>query len=237
MNKWKSLFLGIVLFTAVTGLAPKAARADFWGGDVIVLSQILSNAIQQLSALNRIIGTGRDTIDFLRQINDGLNQAMSIMRTANATLRPGVLSDYRNVPELLGVLQSIYGAVPATPESRMQELHDQSVAESITLHNEAFIYADGVDNEAERIKSYSGSTSPLGAARLTAESLGVLINVNDQILRTHAASLKIASESLAMNNRREKVNSDHFVMQYEGLSSALKSTTPFKTVSDLSGHQ
>jgi len=107
--------------------------------------------------------------------------------------------------------------VPRTAEAPLQRTTDQSVAEAIHLHNEAFRYADRVDPEAERIKDYSKVVNPLGAERLTAQSIGVMINVLNQVLRTNAAILKVQSEQLALQNRKEKLSSEQFRMQYEGL--------------------
>lgn len=212
---------------------PTPVRADFWGGDIPLLIQIVANTLQQLAQLRQILGNGRDTLGLMRDINEGIREAMGIMRTLNTTIHPGVFSDLKNPEAVLRAIQEIYGVIPKTPEARLQRLNDQSVAEAVTLHNQAFEYAAQIDPEAERIKDYSRGVSPVGAGRLTAQSLGVLIHVTNQVLRTNAAMLKIMSENLALQNRREKVNSQQFNMQYEGLSSALGSASSFKSVSTL----
>ena len=119
-------------------------------------------------------------------------------------------------------------------EARMQQTTDQSVAEAIHLHNEAFRYAATVDPEAERIKDYARFVSPAGAQRLTAQSLGVLIHIMNQVLRTNAAMLKLQSEQLALGNRREKLNSEHFKMEYEGISRAFEELRPSYNLPSLS---
>jgi hypothetical protein len=222
---------GILTLTSAT--LDRPAFADFWGGDDVILGEILTNAFDQLTQLEQILGTGQDNIEFLRQINQGINQAMMIQRTANQTLHPGLFGQYRGTGQILSLIHEVYGRSPSTPNSRVEQMTDQSVAEAVALHNDAFSYADQVDPEAERIKSYSRDTSPIGAARLTAESVGVLIHVNNQILRTNAANLQVTSENLALMNRREKINSDQFKMQYEGLSSALLQSPSFSESSNL----
>lgn len=104
----------------------------------------------------------------------------------------------------------------------MQKSTDQSVAEALMLHNEAFQYAGNVDSEVERIKDYAKDVSPLGAGRLTAQSMGVLITVLNQVLRTNAAILKVQSEQLALQNRREKLSSEQFKTQYKQVGTALQ---------------
>jgi len=198
----------------------RPARADFWGGDLIFLAQILSTAIQQLTQLQSIMGNGKDTLGLLRDINRGLRDAISIMRTANQTLKPGALSNLDNLDQVLSRVEELYGKIPNTPEAKMQLLTDRSVAEAINLHNEAFKYADRIDPEAERIKDYAQVVNPQGAAKVTVQSLGMMIHVLNQILRTNAAILKLQSEQLALQNRRGKLDSAQFRMQYEGVSDA-----------------
>jgi hypothetical protein len=109
------------------------------------------------------------------------------------------------------------------------------VAEAINLHNEAYRYADQLDPEAERIKSYAAETSPQGAGRLTAESVGILIHAVNQLLRTNASILKLQGESLALANRREKLASAQFREQYTTLSRALSDLKPTYDLPSVSG--
>ena len=218
MKTWKGYFVTPMLICSMIFTLP--ARADFWGGDLPLLAQILSTTIQQLTQLQNILGNGRDTLSLLRDINQGLRDAIALMRTANQTLKPGALSDLNNLDQVLSRVEDLYGRVPNTPEGKMQQLTDQSVAEAINLHNEAFKYADQIDPEAERIKDYAQVVNPQGAAKVTVQSLGVMIHVLNQILRTNAAILKMQSEQLALQNRRGKLDSQQFRMQYEGVSEA-----------------
>ncbi len=221
MKKWRRIFLIPILTLSLTLARP--ARADFWGGDLVYLAQILQTAIQQLTQLQNILGNGRDTLNLLRDINRGLREALNVMRTANQTLRPGVLSDLDNLDLVLSKVEELYGRIPNTPEGKMQLMTDRSVAEAINLHNEAFKYADRLDPEAERIKDYAHVVNPAGAAKVTVQSMGVMIHVLNQILRTNAAILKLQGEQLALQNRRGKLDSEQFRMQYEGVSDAFGS--------------
>lgn len=224
MNRWKRYLLAPILALSLT--IGQSARADFWGGDVVILAQILSNAVQQLAQLQSILGNGRDTLGLLRDINRGLRDAVGLIRTANQTLRPGVLSDLDNLDQVLARIEELYGKVPNTPEGRMQLLTDRSVAEAIELHNEAFRYADRIDPEAERIKDYAHVVNPQGAAKVTVQGIGVMIHILNQILRTNAAILKMQSEQLALQNRRGKLDSEQFKLQYEGVSDAFRKLNP-----------
>lgn len=218
MRRFRSFATMCVLVPCL--LFTTRSRADFWGGDLVFLAQILANAVQQLAQLQSILGTGQDTLRLLQDVNSGVRDALNVIRTANQTLRPGSLSDLNSLDEVLRKIEDLYGRTPKTAESGLQILTDRSVAEAIDLHNEAFKYADRLDPEAERIKDYAQVVNPAGAAKVTVQSLGIMIHVLNQILRTNAAILKMQSQNLAMTNRKGKLDSEQFKLQYEGVSEA-----------------
>lgn len=231
MNKWMmQSILGISLM-----ITPLRAHADFWGGDLPLLAQILAQAIQEVTQLQAILGNGKDSLNFLRDINNGIRDAMQIINTMNRTLKGGNLSDLNNVNEVIRELEDIYGRIPNTSEAKMQSTQDLSIAESIQLHNDAFRYADLVDPEAERIKAYAEVASPQGAAKASLQAQGVQIHVLNQILRTNAALLKIQSENLAFQNKKAKRQSEQFRQQYGEISKSLVEFTPGFDLPSLSG--
>jgi hypothetical protein len=230
MKIW-ALFLAVLL-TVQTAIV-KPAKADFWGGDIPLLMEIVVNTAQQLIQIKNMLQNGRDTLGLLRDVNEGIREAMGIIRTLNTTIRGGMYSQYQTPEQVLNAIQNLYGLVPKTTEAQIQNTHDQAVAEAIELHNDAFRYADMVDPEAERIKDYSRGVSPAGAGRLTAQSLGVLIHVSNQILRTNAAMLKLLGQNLALQNRQSKLSSEQYRVQYQEMSKALGNTKPLAESSNL----
>jgi hypothetical protein len=230
VKKW--LKNSAMLFLLATTF-PTQARADFWGLDIPILTLIEANTAQQLVNVISLLKNATDTWDYIHELNEGLKAALTLPRTQNSTIVPGIFSQFPELQQIISEVEHIYGRIPKTSESKMQSVMDQSVAEAITLHNQAFQYAAQIDPEAERIKEYAGQTSPAGSARLTAQSLGVLIHVSNQILRTNAAMLKMMSENLALQNRKEKLSSEQYIMQYEGLSKALNETNSFSKASTL----
>ncbi len=223
-----------VFFLLLFCLQSKPAYADFWGGDIPLLIQIVANTLQQLSQLRSILSTGQENLQLVRDINRGINDAMNLARTMNVKLSPGILSDLRNAQEAMATIEQLYGRVPLTSQAKSQQFTDQSAAEAIQLHNEAFKYAAEIDPQAEQIKDYAKVASPGGAQKLTAQSVGILIHVMNQVLRTNAAILKIQSEQLAMQNRKSKLSSEQFRAEYDGLSKAFGDLKPSYTLPSLS---
>ncbi len=234
MKRIKTILLLMLLLLS---LRPRPAYADFFGGDLPLLAEIVANTLQQVTQLGKILGTSQDSLRYIQEINQGLKNALQMAKTMNTRLSPGVLSELQGAEQALAMIQDLYGRIPRSSESRMQQTMDLSAAEAIHLHNEAFRYADQIDPEAERIKDHARVVSPQGAGKLTAQSIGVLIHVMNQVLRTNAAMLKLHSEQLALQNRREKLNSEQFKTQYEGLAKAFGQLKPNYRLSPLiAGH-
>ena len=198
------------------------AQADFFGGDLVLLTELVTNSLEQLNKLQVLAGKGQEQIDLIRDINKGIKDTIALSETLNRTITPGVFSDLNQTEQLLYVLDDLYGRVPKGPDAKLQSVTDKSVAEGIQLHNEAFKYADKVDPEGERIKEHAAIASPQTAQRLTAQSAGVMIHVMNQMLRTNAAILKIHSEDLALKNRKEKIESEQVQSELRWLSQGLK---------------
>ncbi len=202
--------------------SPLEARCDFWGGDVIVLTQILGNAIIQLNQLRQVVSTGADTIGLMRDINRGINDSLMLMRTVYPDLDPGLYSGWEKRDQALQALQTLYGIVYPSKEAQVQQDADKGVAEAVTLNNKIYKYTTEIDELGERIKSYSHDTSPGGAQKLTAETLGVMLHVMNQSLRTQATGLKLQAQAMAIQNHKDKEESKDFLENSNSLAGAMK---------------
>jgi len=199
----------------------RPVKADIFGGDVVVLTQLLANAIQQLYQLKQILSTGSDTLGLMRDINRGIRQGLDIIKIINPKFNPGLYGNLETAERVLGIITTLYGIIPQTAEYKLQEIHDRSAAESIAMNGTLFKFANDVDAESARIIAHSRLVNPQGAAKLTAQSIAILIGVTSQVLRSNSMMLKIMGENLAITNRKEKLGSQQFKMQYDGLSQAL----------------
>lgn len=204
-------------------LFPPTARADLFGGDVAVLTQILAQAIMQLQQLRNIMGTATDQLDLIREINRGINDSLHLLKNIDPNLDPGVYRDWENVSLALRRLQDIYGGVQDSPEARIQKDTDQSVAEAVAFNNSFFKWTGQLDQVGEQIKSNSHAVSPGGAQKLTAQALGLIIQVLNQNLRAQATSLKLQAQTMALENRRDKEATRDMLGNTNFLKAAMKS--------------
>lgn len=216
MKRWAVIFC----FSFVTLFSPRPARADLFGGDLVILGQILVQAIQTVLQLKYILENGQDTLDLLRDVNAGVRSGLDLIRIVNPRFDPGVFGDLRDPREVLRALEYLYGAIPQGASQELIQSQDQSVAEVISMNRNLFDYANEVDRERDRILFHASVVSPQGAGKLQNQALGVLIGVTTQLLRTQSQMLKIMAQNMAYENRKEKLSTQNFQENYKGLSNS-----------------
>jgi ABC-type multidrug transport system fused ATPase/permease subunit len=217
--------LAAIIFSFTLALNP-LAKADMFGGDVVVLAQILANAIQQLVQLKSILENGQDNLNLLKDINRGINDSLNLIRTISPNSDPGLYKDWQKVSDALTQIENIYGIVVESKDSKVQKDTDQTVAEAISLNNSIYKYAKVIDEIGEMIKQQSHHVSPGGAAKLTAQSLGVMLNLQNEMLRTQGTGLKLQAQSLALQNRKDKERTRQMTDTADKLNSALAGQNP-----------
>ncbi len=211
------------IFLVLTLLLPVSpARADLFGGDVAVLTQILVQSIQTVIQLKSILDNGKDALNLARDLNAGIRSGLDLIRIINPKFNPGVYGDLRDTQNVLRAIETIYGATPEGADQELMRSQDMSVAEVISMNRNLYDYADQVDRERERILYHSQVVSPQGSAKLQNQSLAVLIGVMTQLLRTQSQMLKIMAQNTALETRKEKLLTQEFKQNYQGLSEGFK---------------
>lgn len=215
----KCIFVAIVMSSA---LITTPARADLFGGDLVLLSQLLTNAIQQLAQLRQVLGVGQDTLGLLRDINRGIDDSLSLARTVGQHLDPGLYKDWQTIQGALNQIERIYGVAAASPDQQIQRDADQNVAEAVRLNNSIFEYTRRIDEIGERVKAASHDASPGGAQRITAQTLGVMLHVMNESLRTQGAGLKLQAQAIALQNKKDKDSTREYLKNADALKAAMK---------------
>jgi len=225
-KQFKAIFVAMVLLLPISF----QAKADLFGGDVLVLAQILQNAILQLEQMKGIMKSGKDTFGLLEDINRGINDSLQLAQTLGIRIDPGIYRDLRKVDDAVRVLEGIYGSPVDSTVATVQRNTDQTVAEAISFNNDLNEYATKLDQIGEEIKSYSHSVSPGGAAKLTAQSLGVVIHVLNQQMRATGQGLKLQAQAMAVQNKKEKDSSAQYLKEGQLLQQRMASSNPSFTV-------
>lgn len=215
-----------VFMVCITMAFPRPAKADMFGGDVAVLIQILANALKQLYELQQIVQAGQDTLNLIRDINRGINDSLQRIRSLPDNPDAGLYGDLSELKDILDRMNETYGVIVESPDKKAYENTDQTVAEAIRMNSELYEYTKELDKIGEEVKEYSHKVSPGGAAKLTAQTLGVMIHVMNQQLRAQGTAMKVDAQRLAMENKREKQSTEAYLKQADTLKVAMKTNVP-----------
>jgi hypothetical protein len=225
MNRRRRLIsLGVLIATLIP--IGNNARADIWGADVAVLSQILQQSILQLTELRSILKSGEDTFGLLEEINRGINDSIQLAETNGIRIDPGVYRDLKDIDKALKSVQDAYGKPVESKDAKAQQNTDQTIAEALSFNNEINSYTNQIDRIGEEIKNYSHAVSPGGAAKLTAESLGVMIHVMDQQMRATGHGLKLQAQAMAVQNKKEKEGVEQYLKEGKVLKERMQALNP-----------
>ncbi len=204
-------------------LIPNYSQADIFGGDVVVLTQILANAVQQLLQLKQLLQNGEDSLNLMRDVNKGINNSLAVINSISPYVNPGLYGDLKNITDVLQKVQGIYGIAGSSPEQTIYQNTDQAIAEAITMNSTIYDYTKNLDQIGEEIKQYSNEASPGRAQKLTAQTLGVMIHVMNQQLRAQATGLKLSAQQAALQNKKEKDETAQYLDQATVLNQAMQS--------------
>ena len=182
---------------------PRPVRADIWCADVGVLMQILQENIRHYYQLQQMIQQSRDSDQYLRWINAGIDNSIGLMESLPIKDEKG-LADMRDFRAALANVQGLYGNAPRSPEQALQTLHDQSIAESLKMATQFKDYSETQERNSDLIAAQVREASPKGAARMQAETSAQILKSLSQLLRLNTQMLKLQSEQLAINNKSSK---------------------------------
>jgi hypothetical protein len=211
-----------VIFFASTLFMSSPSKASIFGEETAVLLEILANALKQLTELKALVDNGKDQINLIKDINRGINDSLNLARTIYPNIDPGIYKDWNSASDALGKLQSIYGIVTQSPDAKIYSDTDQNVAEAVALNNDVYKYTQNIDELGEAIKEFSHDVSPGGAQKLTAQTMGVMLQVMNQSLRTQATGLKLQAQTMAVQNKKEKDSTKQYLESANTLRIAMK---------------
>ena len=222
-RKIRRFIVGIGLTLVVSLIPIRDTSADMFGADIPILLNILANGISQLAEMKSILQNGGDTLGLLQAINAGINDSLMVAQNLGLRVDPGLYGQVANVSQGMNLVQQLFGSPVNSPLYKVQTNTDQAVAEAVTFNHDLYDYTEQLDEVGETIKTDSHLVSPGGAAKLTAESVGILIHVMNEQMRATGQGLKLQAQTLALENMREKAETQEYLQEAKILQNQMQS--------------
>ncbi|MCB0390959.1 MAG: hypothetical protein KDD58_06705 [Bdellovibrionales bacterium] len=205
----------LIIIITFLGL-PYQAKADFWGGDLPLLAEIVTNTLNTMLELRR---QSRQLEDELRGINRRLNR----IKTISDLVQPSSWEQWKNPQEALRRLHTIYYTLPKEYRSQKSDSIEAELSRAMNMISRISHEAKTTFRSGKELESRSEYASPGVAQKLTASGVGTLISMEaqSQVLQSHITSL--LTQILADANERESRTIANRGRSYSSLSINLKS--------------
>jgi hypothetical protein len=222
--KYKIAWISIaaVAFGSSLFLPLKRAQADMWGGDIPLLIQIVVKAVEQIEELQQIISTTRQTVSVLEDMNQGVKEVLRLANTAHIPLPPQVYQQADTIAQAADMARTIYGD-PPNDSPISTRTHFQSGTEGLFLSQDAFDYSTFLDQTGENVKASSLGANQAAATRLTAETLGVVVEAISHSNRLQAKSLEISATDRLEKSQKDAAQYDSFIDTNNAIENGFRS--------------
>jgi hypothetical protein len=184
----------------------------FISTDAPILLKMLLNNVSQLTQLVLLVEKSTDQVRMMRDLHSGIHDALKVHEHLKFKSEGDLYEKWKTTSDALTKIQSIYGRLKEDKRSlkRLGE-SDRALAEALSQRRHALNIVDASSEIATDLKRAANLSSQKGAARLTAQGVGNLIDVSSETLRTQNESLKLQATSLLKENSEEKARNNHLI--------------------------
>ncbi len=174
----------------------RPAQADFWGGDLPLLTHIVTNTLMTLRELER------QTTMFKEEM-DGINDKINRIRTISDLVQPSTWNDWRNPQDALRRLQEIYYNIPNEYRTEKADEIERELSHAMSAISRVSSEANTTFHSGKELERRGADASPGVAQKLTASGVGTLVamEAQSQVLQSHITSL--LAQMLAESNEKE----------------------------------
>lgn len=185
-----------LLFIPLLCLYSSPVRADFWGGDLPLLAQIVTNTLQTLYQLQQ-------QTTLLNDEMAGIKNRISRIQTIAEMVQPSSWEKWRDPREAVNRLRIIYGTIPKEYRSEKADAIEDELSRAMNAISRIGPGANTSFQSGKELERRGADSSPGVAQKLTASGVGSLVTLESQslVLQSHITSL--LTQMLANGNERE----------------------------------
>lgn len=203
-----------LLFIPLLLLFIKPARADFWGGDIPLLAEIVTNTLNTLSELQKQGGLLNDE---LAGIKDKINR----ITTITDLVKPADWNKWKDPREAMNRIKMIYHTLPKEYRSAKSDMIESEISNAMNLAARVSSDAQSAFLSGKEMEQRGADASPGVAQKLTASGVGTLISIQSQQQVAQAHVVSLLTQMLAEANEKESRAIESSGATYRGVQESL----------------
>lgn len=187
----KKYFLLLLL-----ALPVKQARADLWGADLPLLTQIVANTLSTLYELYRQTSLMSDELA-------GINDRIQRVQTIAEIIQPSQWDQWKDPREAFNRIQRIYYTLPQEYRSEKTDAIEFELSRAMNLVGRLQPQISTSFSSGKELERRGLDASPGVAQKLTASGVGTLVAMESQSQALQSQMVSLLSQSLAQGNENE----------------------------------
>lgn len=185
-----------IFLLSLTLLFSTPTKADFWGGDLPLLAQIVTNTLQTLQQLRTQTGLLQDEME-------GIKDKIHRIQTISDVVQPSEWEEWKDPKEAIRRLQLIYRTLPKEYRSAKADEIEATITRAMNLISRVGPEARTTFLSGKELERRGADASPGVAQKLTASGVGTLVamEAQSQVIQSHITG--ILAQMLADANEKE----------------------------------
>ena len=177
-------------------IMPLQARADFWGGDLPLLVQIVTNTLHTMMELQK---QNEHWSDAMANIKDRIDR----LQTIASVVEPSTWEKWKDPREALERLRMIYHTIPREYRSEKYDSIEAELANAMNLVARLRPATESSFNSGKELERRGADASPGVAQKLAASGVGSLVSIQSQSLAIQSHITSLLAQILAEANEKE----------------------------------
>jgi NADH dehydrogenase/NADH:ubiquinone oxidoreductase subunit G len=189
-------------------MLPARAWASVFGEELGPLLELVAGQVQEIDRLAQGVGVAKDQIEFLKNLNDGINKTVNQIRSLQEimervqNLDPRSVKSLAELNDMLDHAKTTQGMVEDLLGVKIQ-LADQAIERTALQSENAYLMGQEMVSTGSALATESRTASPGRAAQITAASSsaqmlsqGVQLQTLAQVAELQALLLEFQKQTL-----------------------------------------
>jgi hypothetical protein len=188
--------LNKVLVIFVIAIQPFNAKADFWGGDLPLLTEIVFNTLHTMMELEQ-------QTNYWSEQMEGIHDRIDRVQTIANIVEPSNWNKWKDPQEAISRLRMIYQTMPKEYRSEKSDEIETELANAMNLAARLKPETESSFKSGKELERRGADASPGVAQKLTASGVGSLVSIQSQSLAVQSHITSLLAQMMADANEKE----------------------------------
>ena len=166
----------------------------------------------------------KKTADQIKKINDGLDAIKALGSVVGLSGNKEIIAEWEKVNSLAKMLEALHVDISKVRNKKGIEAVDEGLKRSLKIQKRIFEFQQKLSTASQSVEEQVSKVSPKGAARLTAQSMGMMLEAQGKILASQRVQIDLMMQQQMLENYERKIRAQHITQNIDELSKLLSTS-------------